>query len=110
MAEIKPFCLKSSCFTDLDAMKISSKMPIVDEMKNRPTNLQIVGLLAFLTLLISSSVTASQSSDTKERCEKTKQKIAKIHSKMRQGYTASQGVRMDEELRRLRKMRSKYCR
>ncbi len=79
-------------------------------MKIRPTNLQIVGMLAFLTMPISTDVIAAQSSNTKEKCEKTRQKIAKIHSKMRQGYTASQGIRMDEELRRLKKLRSKYCR
>jgi hypothetical protein len=47
---------------------------------------------------------------TKAECEKTKQKISKIESKMRQGYRASEGVKMDDELRRLRKLRSKYCR
>jgi hypothetical protein len=47
---------------------------------------------------------------TERECEKTRQKIAKIESKMRAGYTASQGIKMDDELRRLRKLRAKQCR
>jgi len=43
-------------------------------------------------------------------CEKTKQKIAKIESKMRQGYRTAAGEKMTDELRRLRKLRAKYCR
>lgn len=42
-------------------------------------------------------------------CEKIKQKIAKIESKMRQGYRSAAGERMTDELRRLRKLRAKYC-
>jgi len=84
-------------------------MAIVDAMKNPPKNLQCFGLWLLLTMPISTEVAAAKS-NAKEKCEKTKQKIAKIHSKMRQGYSASQGIRMDEELRRLRKLRSKYCR
>ena len=53
---------------------------------------------------------ASGRNDTKNECEKTRQKIARIESKMRQGYRASQGVKMEDELRRLRKLRSKQCR
>jgi len=45
----------------------------------------------------------------KVECEKTRQKIAKIRSKMRQGYHVSQGIKMEDQLRRLRKLRSKYC-
>jgi len=79
-------------------------------MKNRSGNLQFIGLLMALVVLQPTETGAAQNGKSKDDCEKTKQKIAKIHSKMRQGYTASQGVRMDEELRRLRKLRSKYCR
>lgn len=79
-------------------------------MKNSSTNLHFIGLLLALAVLQPTETAAAQNGISKEKCEKTKQKIAKIHSKMRQGYTASQGVRMDEELRRLKKLRSKYCR
>jgi hypothetical protein len=47
--------------------------------------------------------------DQQLRCQQTKEKIRKIQSRMRQGYNARQGIRMDEELRRLRKLRSKHC-
>ena len=46
----------------------------------------------------------------KARCEETKQKIAKIQSRMRQGYTRAQGEKMEAELRSLRAIRSKRCR
>jgi hypothetical protein len=46
----------------------------------------------------------------KAECEETKQKIRKIQSKMREGYSASRGEKMAAELRELRKVRSKLCR
>jgi hypothetical protein len=46
----------------------------------------------------------------KAACEETKQKIHKIRSKMRQGYTRKQGEKMEADLRRLRAVRSKQCR
>ena len=46
----------------------------------------------------------------KAECEKTKQKIRQIQSKMRQGYTRKQGEKMEENLRKLRAIRSKKCR
>jgi len=45
----------------------------------------------------------------RQKCEQTKQKIRKIESRMRMGYSAKQGIRMDEKLRQLKKQRSKYC-
>ncbi len=47
---------------------------------------------------------------SKAKCEETKQRIKKIESKRRQGYSVSQGEKMQDELRRLRKIRSKRCR
>ncbi len=47
---------------------------------------------------------------SKAECEKTKQKIERIHSKMRQGYTRKQGEKMEANLRRLTAIRSKQCR
>ena len=46
----------------------------------------------------------------KAECDKTKQKIRQIQSKMRQGYTRKQGEKMEEGLRKLRAIRSKQCR
>jgi|GEM_PF-1766300 hypothetical protein len=44
------------------------------------------------------------------QCEKTKQKIEKLQSRMRQGYTRAQGEKMRGQLRELRAIRSKQCR
>ena len=68
----------------------------------------LFGLVAVLSLHSNDGV--ARVDCTKAECEITKQKISKIKSKMRQGYRASEGVKMDDELRRLRKLRSKYCR
>ena len=47
---------------------------------------------------------------SKAACEKIKQKIERIHSKMRQGYTRKQGEKMEADLRMFRAIRSKQCR
>lgn len=60
-------------------------------------------------LLILASVDAHPDR-TKLECEEIKQKIRYIQSKMRAGYTRSQGEKMEAELRRLRALRSKACR
>ena len=67
-----------------------------------------LSILLLLTLL----ALPGQAHDycSKAKCEETKQKIKKIESKMRQGYSASQGQKMQDDLRRLRKIRSKRCR
>ena len=46
----------------------------------------------------------------KAECEKVKQKIRKLESKMRQGYSRAEGERMSGQLRELRAVRSKRCR
>ncbi len=46
----------------------------------------------------------------KAECEKTKQKIRQIQSRMREGYTRNQGEKMEADLRKLRAIRSKQCR
>jgi hypothetical protein len=46
----------------------------------------------------------------KAECDAAKQEIRKIQAKMRQGYGASEGTRMEAKLRDLRKLRSKLCR
>jgi hypothetical protein len=67
-------------------------------------------LLALAVTLLLSAAHHPQQDVRLQRCEQAKQKIRKIHSKMRQGYTAKQGVRLEEELRRQREKRSKNCR
>ena len=45
----------------------------------------------------------------KVECEKTKQKIKKLQSKMRRGYSRAQGEKWRDQLRELRAVRSKQC-
>jgi hypothetical protein len=69
----------------------------------------VIAVALILSLATSRSVLAHRDCPRAE-CEKTRQKIAKLESRMRQGYTVSAGRKMQDELRRLRKLRSKQCR
>ena len=66
-------------------------------------------IVVALSLLLMPGVSAHEYC-SKAECEETKQKIRKIQSRMRQGYTRRQGERMEEDLRELRAVRSKKCR
>ena len=46
----------------------------------------------------------------KDACEQVKKKIRVIESKMRGGYSASQGIRYEAQLRELKEKRYKLCR
>ncbi len=46
----------------------------------------------------------------KAACEKVKQQIRVIESRMRDGYSAAQGIRYEAQLRDLRNKRYKFCR
>jgi hypothetical protein len=65
--------------------------------------------IVFTGLLMSSGNTV-YAGDAVPECEKIKQKIRYIQSKMRAGYTRAQGEKMEAELRRLRSLRAKACR
>ena len=65
--------------------------------------------LAIASLLISSMSVGLEKED-KAECDKTKQKIRAIQSKMRSGYTRAQGEKMEAQLRKLRIKRKKACR
>jgi hypothetical protein len=67
------------------------------------------GMLILLSMSILRAPDAA-SMDRAFECEKIKQKIEEIRSRMRAGYTRAQGERMEEELRRLRALRAKACR
>ena len=62
-----------------------------------------------LAALISTSVSAVPPDD-KAKCEKIKQQIRAIEAKMRNGYSAAQGIRYEERLRALKEKRYKVCR
>jgi predicted metalloprotease len=66
--------------------------------------------IVLLTLVALPASGADDYRDRALRCEEVKQKIRRIQSKMRAGYTRAQGEKMEEELRRLRALRAKACR
>ena len=43
-------------------------------------------------------------------CQSVKQQIREIQAKMRNGYTAAQGIRYEERLRKLKEKRYRVCR
>lgn len=68
-------------------------------------------LAALLLYLVYSAMALPSPTDERDlKCAETREKIRKIEAKMRQGYTARQGVRMQEELRSLREKRRRLCR
>jgi hypothetical protein len=60
--------------------------------------------------LILSHGAAAVDSDRDLECEKIKQEIREIHSRMRSGYTRAQGEKLEARLRKLRALRAKACR
>lgn len=48
--------------------------------------------------------------DDKAACETVKKKIRVIEARMRDGYSAAQGIRYDARLRELKNKRYKLCR
>jgi hypothetical protein len=55
-------------------------------------------------------IPSTAGADDREKCNVTKEKIRKIQSKMRSGYTRAQGEKMEAQLRKLRKQRKQRCR
>jgi hypothetical protein len=73
----------------------------------------IIALLLVALSLAARSATHAECrsrAECKEACAEAKQKIRTIQSRMRSGYNAVQGERMQAELRRLRAIRAKVCR
>lgn len=68
--------------------------------------------LSILTAAMACTATvavADSSKDTAE-CRRIKLEIRKIEARMRQPYSASQGVRLDARLRELKEKRYRRCR
>lgn len=63
-----------------------------------------------LTLSVADESTCRSRVECREACAETKQKIQKVQARMRSGYNAKQGERMQAELRRLRSIHAKVCR
>lgn len=67
-------------------------------------------ILAAACIALLAPAADAHDTHSKVGCEKTKQKIKKLQSRMRQGYTRAQGEKWSEQLRELRAIRSKQCR
>ena len=65
-------------------------------------------LIALLTLASATQLLAGPVD--REECDKVKQQIRALEAKMRNGYSAAQGIRYDERMRRLKDKRYKVCR
>ena len=63
-----------------------------------------------LLLLLATIQVDANSRDDKAACEKVKQQIRSIQTKMRNGYRASQGIRLEDRLRELKDKRYHLCR
>ena len=65
--------------------------------------------LLLLAVLMQAPAYAGHKSD-KAACEKVKEKIRVIEARMRDGYSAAQGIRFEAQLRQLKDKRYKLCR
>lgn len=66
------------------------------------------GLMLLIILVVAPPEADAQ--DDEGACEKVKQQIRLIQAKMRDGYSAAQGIRYEEHLRELKKKRYRLCR
>ena len=64
-------------------------------------------LLLLMLVVLTASANAKKD---KEACEKVKQQVRAVQARMRSGYSAAQGIRLDERLRELKKKRYRLCR
>ena len=67
-------------------------------------------LLVVTVTFLFTPVSLAHAQSDQARCEKTKQEIRLVQSKMRAGYTRAQGEKLEARLRKLRAERAKVCR
>jgi hypothetical protein len=65
--------------------------------------------LATLALAVT-AVTPAEANADRDACERVKQQIREIEARMRDGYSAAQGIRLEARLRKLKEKRYKLCR
>lgn len=65
--------------------------------------------LAIALLILAIALPADGGDCDKEKCRKVKEDIRNIESRMRAGYSAAQGIRLEERLRKLKKKRRETC-
>ena len=65
-------------------------------------------IVAMLTVLL--LFPAHSLADKEAECRKVKEQIRKLEARMRRPYSASQGIRLDERMRELKRKRYRVCR
>lgn len=63
-----------------------------------------------LAVLAASAPAADRARERERECEAVKEQIRKVQARLRRGYSAAQGVKLNEKLLELRKRRAKVCR
>jgi hypothetical protein len=66
--------------------------------------------LSLMLFLFASTVLAASPKVDKQQCIDVKSKIREIEARMRNGYSASQGIRLEARLRKLKDKRYRVCR
>ena len=68
--------------------------------------------MIMLAVLLQAPGTATATAGDKDddACDKVKSQIRKIEAKMRNGYSAAQGIRYEDKLRELKEKRYRLCR
>ena len=67
-------------------------------------------IVVFLLAVAISLSTATGRTTDRDACAAVKKQIRQIEAKMRNGYSAAQGIRYDERLRKLKEKRYEVCR
>jgi uncharacterized protein YoaH (UPF0181 family) len=67
-------------------------------------------LLGGLLAISAAGSSAADKRYSPAKCERIEKQIRRIHSRMRAGYSAGQGVRLEARLRELKRQRRQYCR
>lgn len=66
-------------------------------------------LVGLLTLAVAPGAQA-ETRDADRECREVKRQIARVHARMRSGYSARTGNRLAARLRELQKKRARVCR
>jgi uncharacterized membrane protein (DUF106 family) len=67
-------------------------------------------IMVFLLAIAMSLLTANAWATDRDACEAVKKQIRQIEARMRNGYSAAQGIRYEERLRKLKEKRYEVCR
>jgi len=110
--EYRDFSRQSAAIAQIKGLHVLLQTPYCScpEPDYREVGVKMKAIIVALLCSALLTVPANAHNDREVECEKTKQKIKKLESKMRQGYSRAQGERWREQLRELRAVRSKQCR